>query len=149
MVGQLESKWGTVIFCGNKCCFCSYNKDLCEMIMPTVYSRKHLTAEYIPLLWYCLFCLMQHGTGQFGTAVSATKCEMCFPLECHQSAKVHTAVIWEACKRKSQSNTCPRYFQLCCIYCDSWCIPWIRKCHYCIFVHQKATDGKKVQYILD
>ena len=26
--------------------------------------------------------------GQFGAAVSAMKCEMCFPLECHQSAKV-------------------------------------------------------------
>jgi len=25
--------------------------------------------------------------------VSAMKCEMCFPLECHQSAKVRTAVV--------------------------------------------------------
>jgi len=25
--------------------------------------------------------------------VSAMKCEMCFPLECHQSAKVHTTVV--------------------------------------------------------
>jgi len=24
---------------------------------------------------------------------SAMKCEMCFPLECHQSAKVRTAVV--------------------------------------------------------
>ena len=41
--------------------------------------------------------------GQFGAAVlamdvsamdvSAMKCEMCFPLECHQSAKVRTAVV--------------------------------------------------------
>jgi len=30
--------------------------------------------------------------------VSAMKCEMCFPLECHQSAKVCTAVVWEICK---------------------------------------------------
>jgi len=59
------------------------------------------------------------GMGQFGVAVSAMKCEMCFSFECHQSAKVRTAVAWEACKRKSQSSTCPRYFQLCCIYCDS------------------------------
>jgi len=46
--------------------------------------------------------------GLFGAAVSAMDvsamtCEMCFPLECHQSAKVRTAVVWEACKRKSQS----------------------------------------------
>jgi len=74
------------------------------------------------------------GMGQFGAAVSAMdvsaiavsamdisamKCEMCFLLECHQSAKVRHAVVWEACKRKSQSSTCPRSFQLCCIYCDS------------------------------
>jgi len=43
--------------------------------------------------------------GQFGAAVSAMdvsamKCEMCFVLECHQSAKVRTAVVWEACKCK-------------------------------------------------
>jgi len=36
--------------------------------------------------------------GQFGAAVStmdvsAMKCEMYFPLECHQSAKVSTAVV--------------------------------------------------------
>jgi len=42
---------------------------------------------------------------QFGAAVSAMdasamKCEMCFVLECHQSAKVRTAVVWEACKCK-------------------------------------------------
>jgi len=68
------------------------------------------------------------GMRQFGAAVSAMdisaiavsamKCEMCLPLECHQSAKVRTAVVWEACKRKSQSSACPRSFQLCCIYCD-------------------------------
>ena len=39
-----------------------------------------------------------HGMGQFGAAisamdVSAMKCEMHFPLECHQSAKVRTAVV--------------------------------------------------------
>jgi len=56
--------------------------------------------------------------GQFGAAVStmdvlAMKCEMCFPLECQQSAKVRTAVVWEACKRKSQCSACPRSFQLC------------------------------------
>jgi len=37
--------------------------------------------------------------------VSAMKREMCFTLECHKSAKVRTAVVWEACKRKSQSST--------------------------------------------
>ena len=42
----------------------------------------------------------------------------------------------EACRRKIRSSTCPRPFQSCCIYCDSWCIPWIWKCHYCIFVHR-------------
>jgi len=42
--------------------------------------------------------------GQFGAAGSGMKYEMCFPLECHQSAEVHTAIIWEVCKRKSQSN---------------------------------------------
>ena len=31
--------------------------------------------------------------GQFGAAVSAMKCEMCFPLEYHPSAKVCTAVV--------------------------------------------------------
>jgi len=36
--------------------------------------------------------------GKFGAAVSAMdvsamKCEMYFPLECHQSAKVRTAVV--------------------------------------------------------
>jgi len=36
--------------------------------------------------------------GQFGDAVSAMdvsamKCDMCFPLECHQSTKVRTAVV--------------------------------------------------------
>jgi len=36
--------------------------------------------------------------GQFGASVSAMECEMCFPLECHQSAKVRTAVVWEACE---------------------------------------------------
>jgi len=51
-------------------------------------------------------------------------------------AKVRPAVVWEARKRKSQSSTCPWSFQLCCIYCDSWCILWIWKCHYCIFVHR-------------
>jgi len=40
------------------------------------------------------------GMGQFGAAdsamdVSAMKCEMCFTLECHQSEKVRTAVVWE------------------------------------------------------
>jgi len=25
--------------------------------------------------------------------VSAMKCEMCFPLECHQNAKVRTAIV--------------------------------------------------------
>jgi len=44
--------------------------------------------------------------GQFGAAVSsmdvsAMNCEMCFPLECHKSAKVRTAVVWEARKRRS------------------------------------------------
>jgi len=33
------------------------------------------------------------GMGQFVAAVSAMKCEMYFPLECHQSAKVRTAVV--------------------------------------------------------
>jgi len=33
------------------------------------------------------------GIGQFGAAVSAMKCEMCFPLEYHQSGKVRTAVV--------------------------------------------------------
>jgi len=47
-----------------------------------------------------------------GKAASAMKCEMCFPLECHQSAKVHTAVVWEACERKSQSSTCARSFHI-------------------------------------
>jgi len=75
--------------------------------------------------------------GQIGAAVSAMdvsamKCEMCFPLECHQSEKFRTAVVWEACKSKRQSSTCARSFQLCCIYCDSWCISWIWKCHYSI-----------------
>jgi len=42
--------------------------------------------------------------------VSAMKCETRFPLGCHQSAKVRTAVVWEACKRKSKSSTCPRSF---------------------------------------
>ena len=35
--------------------------------------------------------------GQFGDTVSAMKYEMCFPLECHQSAKVRTAAqesVW-------------------------------------------------------
>jgi len=50
--------------------------------------------------------------------------------------KVRTAVVWEACKRKSHSSACPRSFQLCCIYCDSWWILWIWKCHYCIFVNR-------------
>jgi len=31
--------------------------------------------------------------GQFGAVVSAMKCEMCFPLQCHLSAKVLTAVV--------------------------------------------------------
>jgi len=54
----------------------------------------------------------------------------CIFLWNHQSAKVRSVVVWEACKRKSQSSTCPRSFQLCCIYCDSWCIPWIFKLVY-------------------
>ena len=54
----------------------------------------------------------EYGMGQFGAAVSAMdvsamKCEMCFPLECPQSAKARATVVWEACKRKSQSSTCP------------------------------------------
>jgi len=41
---------------------------------------------------------MVSGMGQFGAAVSAMgvsvmKCEMYFPLECHQSATVRTAVV--------------------------------------------------------
>jgi len=44
--------------------------------------------------WYYIL----YGMGQFGAAVSAMdvsamKCEMCFPLECHQSEKVRTAVV--------------------------------------------------------
>jgi len=35
------------------------------------------------------------------------KCEMCFPLKSHKSAKIRTSVVWEVCKRKSQSNTFP------------------------------------------
>jgi len=31
--------------------------------------------------------------GQFDAAVSAMECEMYFRLECHQSAKVRTAVV--------------------------------------------------------
>ena len=50
------------------------------------------------------------------------------PLKSHKSAKIRTFIVWEACKRKSQSSTCPRSFQLCCIYCDSWCIPCSRCC---------------------
>jgi len=34
-----------------------------------------------------------NGMGQFRAAVSAMKCEMYFPLECHQSAKVRTTVV--------------------------------------------------------
>jgi len=67
--------------------------------------------------------------GQFGDAVSAMdvsamdvsaivvsamKCEMCFPLECHQGAKVSTAVVWEGCKPKCQSGTCPSMLYTCC-----------------------------------
>jgi len=40
--------------------------------------------------------LSRNGTvrrRRFGDAVSAMKCEMWFPLECHQSAKVRTAVV--------------------------------------------------------
>jgi len=33
---------------------------------------------------------------RFGASVSAMKCEMCFPLKCHQSAKVRTAVMKRA-----------------------------------------------------
>ena len=49
--------------------------------------------------------------GQFGAAVSAMdvsamKCEMYFPLECYQSAKVRTSRC-EACPRKIRSCTCP------------------------------------------
>ena len=46
--------------------------------------------------------------GRSCAAVSAMECEMCFPLDCHQSANIRPAVVWEACKRKSQSSTCPR-----------------------------------------
>jgi len=42
----------------------------------------------------------------------------------------------EACRHKILSSTCPRSFQLCCIDWDSWCLPWIWKCHYFIFVHR-------------
>ena len=85
------------------------------------------------------------GMGQFGAAVTATpfrrrtfrrwnvKCGFlgwmspkCKSSHCRR----------EACRRKIRSSTCPRPFQSCCIYCDSWCIPWIWKCHYCIFVHR-------------
>jgi len=79
-----------------------------------------------------------HRMGQFGDAVSVTdvsamKCEMCFPLECHQNAKVRTAVVKRVGAR---FGTWPRSLQICCIYCGSWCIPWIWKCHYCILVHR-------------
>jgi len=73
---------------------------------------------------------MRNGTVQhrrFGDAVSAMEFVIRFPLECYQSAKVRTAIVLEMCKCKSQSSTCPRSFQLCCIYCDLWCIPWIWK----------------------
>ena len=62
--------------------------------------------------------------------------------------KVQKFALPSSVKRKSQSSTCSRSFQLCCNYCDSWCIPWIWKCHCCIFVHLQATHGKKVRYIL-
>jgi len=41
-----------------------------------------------------------------------------------------------ACRLKIWSSTYPRYFQLCCTYCESWCMPWIWKCRYCISIHQ-------------
>ena len=62
-----------------------------------------------------VWLLLKNRVGQFGAAVSAVdvsamKCEVCFALECQQSAKVRTAVVWEACKRKCQSSTCPSSF---------------------------------------
>jgi len=35
----------------------------------------------------------QFGDRRFGAAVSAMKCEIRFPLECHQSATVRTVVV--------------------------------------------------------
>jgi len=95
--------------------------------------------------------------GQFGAAVSAMKCEMCFSLECYQSAKVCTAIIWEACKHKSQPSTCPGYFQLCFIYCDSTWALFVGPYHYsfnfvpCLAfcVHVAGDLNEKVSFITD
>ena len=45
------------------------------------------------------------GDAVLAMEVSAMKCEMYFPLECHQSAKVRTAVV--PYRRKIRSSTCP------------------------------------------
>jgi len=49
------------------------------------------------IMWL-LYAQLLGGMGQLGAAVSAMdvsamKCEMCFPLECHQSAKVRTVIV--------------------------------------------------------
>jgi len=80
----------------------------------------------------------QFGMGQFGDAVSAMKCEMRFPLECHQSAKVRTVVVWETCKRKSQSSTCPRQArtQGGCRGCPP---PDLKRCWHGTWFHWKSS----------
>jgi len=79
---------------------------------------------------------------------SAMKCEMCFPLKSHKSAKIRPAVVWEACKRKSQSSTCPRSFQRCSFIAIHDAYYGFGSAITAYSYTDKGTDGKKVRYIL-
>jgi len=60
------------------------------------------------------------GMGQFGAAVSAirrwnVKCVFLWNITKVQKFALPS---WSVCRHKILSSTCPRSFQICCIYCD-------------------------------
>jgi len=70
-----------------------------------------------------VWLLLKNRVGQFGAAVSAVdvsamKCEVCFALECQQSAKVRTASSGKRVSATVSLALVLVLFQLCCIYCD-------------------------------
>jgi len=54
----------------------------------------------------------------------------------------------EACRRKIRCSTFPRPFQSCCIYCESYAYHGFGSAITAYSYTDKATDGKKVWYIL-
>jgi len=83
IIYKLKSKWGTVISCGANYCFSSYIKAFCKIIIPTVFSRNHLTTEYIYVYDSVHFaswgqsCVSLHLVKQVGESGHRTSMAIC------------------------------------------------------------------------